>query len=300
MDRRSFINKSIVAAVACYGLNGSLFSAMAANTAEAAVFKNKNRIGIQLYSIREYLTDDFRGSLQKIADAGYAYAEAYGFDGSTFLGKSLKETNKILNDLGMQLSGTHGGTGVLPADVHAKEWDYWRKSAPEVKAAGGKHIVQAWLPAEPTLDALKRFAEQLNNAGEICKKAGVKFGYHNHNTEFKPEVEGHAVIDILLQNTDPKLVSFQFDLGHALNGGADLLAYLKKYPKRFIWWHASDFKRGQGYVELGHGDVPWDDLFKIAKSYGVEDLTMEHEDGADRFDICKRNFDFLAKYPWTK
>jgi sugar phosphate isomerase/epimerase len=150
------------------------------------------------------------------------------------------------------------------------------------------------------MDDLKRSAEQFNKVGEICKKTGLKFAFHNHDAEFKKVLDGKIVEDFLLENTDPDLVFFQIDLGHAINGGADIMEYMRKYPKRFLSWHASDFKRGQGYVELGHGDVPWDDLFKIAKSYGIEDLTMEHESGDDRFDICKRNFDFLAQYTWSK
>jgi sugar phosphate isomerase/epimerase len=296
MNRRNFINKSMAAVIACYGLN-RVTPAMAAMAPAAG--KKKNRIGIQLYSIREYLPDDFRGSLKKLADIGYTYAEAYGFDGKTFLGKTLKETNAILNDLGMELSSTHCGTAMLPADTGAKEWDYWRQSVQEMKAAGGRQLVQSWLPADKTLDEVKRTAEQFNKIGKICKSGGISFGYHNHNAEFK-QVGGQVVLDTLLQNTDPGLVFFQLDLGHALNGGGDILAYLKKYPKRFLSWHASDFKKGGGYTELGQGDVPYDELFKLAKSYGLKDLTMEHEGGDDRFGACKNNFDFLAKYPWTK
>jgi sugar phosphate isomerase/epimerase len=297
MNRRSFINKGMMAAVAaCYGLNSDF---MHASAAVAESFGKKNRIGIQLYSIREFLSFDFKGSLQKLADMGYTHAEAYGFNGNTFLGKSLKETNAILNDMGMKLTSTHCGTGLLPADTHAGEWDYWRKTVQEMKAAGGIRLVQSWLPGEKTLDEVKQSAEQFNKIGEICKKGGLKFGYHNHRTEFK-ELEGKVIFDTLLQNTDPGLVFFQLDMGHALNGGADIMGYLRKYPKRFLSWHASDFKRGQGYIELGLGDVPWDELFKAAKSYGVEDLTMEHEEGEDRFAVCKRSFDFLSKYPWTK
>jgi sugar phosphate isomerase/epimerase len=299
MDRRSFISKGIVAAAACYGLNGSSFSALAANTADAEGSKKKNRIGIQLYSIREDLPKDFRGSLQKLADMGYSHVEAYGYDGDTFLGKTFKETSVIVKDMGMKLTSTHCGTGPLPADTQSKEWDYWRKTAVAMKEAGGNFLAQPWLPAASTIDDLKRSAEQFNKVGEICKKNGLKFGFHNHDAEFK-KIDGQIIEDFIIQNTEPGLVFFQIDLGHAINGGADILAYMSKYPKRFLSWHASDFKRGKGYVELGEGDVPWDGLFKIAKSYGVEDLTMEHESGNDIFASCKRNFDFLAKYPWTK
>lgn len=296
MNRRSFINKGLLAAVACCGINNAGFSAIVPGSLAG---RNKNRIGIQLYSIREFLTEDFEGSLKKLGDIGYAYAEAYGFDGEKFLGKTLKETNAILNDYGMQLSGTHGGTGWLPEDTNAKEWDYWRKSVPEMKAAKGKYIVQSWHPEVKTVDDIKRLAAQFNKIGSICKKGGIKFGYHNHHSEFKP-VDGRIMIDVLLQNTDPDLVFFQLDLGHTVNGGGDILSYLSNYPKRFLSWHASDFKRGEGYTPLGEGDVPYDELFKMAKSYGVKDLTMEHETGEDRFGICKKNFNFLAKYAWTK
>ena len=296
MDRRSFISKSLLATAACYGASGAGFSEVFANVTAQ---KKKNRIGIQLYSIREFLSKDFEGSIKKLGDIGYAYAEAYGFNGEKFLSYTLKETNKMLNDVGMQLSGTHAGTGWLPEDVGDKAWDYWRKSADEMKAAGGRQIAQSFLPEAKTLDSLKKLADQFNKIGEICKKGGIKFGYHNHHTEFQT-VEGSVLYDVLLQNTDPNLVFFQMDMGHVVNGGGDIMTYISKYPKRFLSWHASDFKKGQGYVLLGQGDVPYDQLFKLAKSYGVEDLTMEHEAGQDRFKICEDNFKFLAKYSWTK
>lgn len=291
MNRRTFIsNGMLIGAGCCCGFDQVLAASLKDNT-------SKNRIGIQLYSIRDFLPKDINGSLKKIADIGYSYAEAYGYNGN-FLDKSLSEWSFILKDFGMQLSGTHCGTGLLPADIQAKEWDYWRKAVADMKDAGGKHLVQSWLPAK-TLDELKRLAEQFNQIGEMCKKGGVKFGYHNHHAEFR-QMEGQVILDVLLQNTDPKLVFFQMDLGHAVNGGGDILAYHQKYPGRFLSWHASDFKKGQGYCEVGEGDVPYDDLFKLAESYGLEDLTVEQETKGDIFASLKRDFDFLIKYSWTR
>jgi sugar phosphate isomerase/epimerase len=270
-------------------LTAEAFSTMAS--------KQTNRIGIQLYSIREDITKDFNGSLKKLADIGYKYAEAYGYDGK-FLGKTLKETSKALSEVGMKLSGTHCGSGLLPADTQSKEWDYWRKGAEEMKAAGGRHLVQSWLPAK-NIDELKQLAEQFNKIGTICKKGGVKFGYHNHDAEFK-EMGGHVILDFLVQNTDPKLVFFQMDMGHTINGGGDILGYMSKYPRRFLSWHATDFKRGQGYCEVGKGDVPYEKLFELAVSNGLEDLTVEQETGGDIFLSCKNDFDYLIKYDWAK
>jgi sugar phosphate isomerase/epimerase len=294
MDRRNFLQKGAMAVLAGCGMSSIPAEVLAASTA-----KKGNRIGIQLYSIRESLPKDFRGSLKKLADIGYYFAEAYGWDGKTFIGKSLKETAATLADVGMKLSGTHCGTGLLPDDVNAKEWDYWRTSAQAMHDAGGRHLVQSWLPVDKTLDDLKRLAAQFNKIGEICKRGGVKFGYHNHHSEFQ-QVEGNAILDVLIQNTDPALVFFQMDLGHTVNGGGDILGYMGKYPKRFLSWHASDFKRGAGYTEVGNGDVPYAELFKIAKSYGVEDLTVEQETGGDIYDSCKNDFDYLAQFAWTK
>jgi sugar phosphate isomerase/epimerase len=261
--------------------------------------KSRNRIGIQLYSIRETLPADGQGCLKKLSDMGYSYAEAYGFDSHTFLNKPLKEWSSMLKDVNMQLSGTHCGTGMLPADVQAGEWDYWRKSIDGMSAAGGKRLTQSFLPAGKTADEVKRTAEQFNRIGELCKAGGIKFGYHNHHSELG-RVDGEVIYDLLLRNTDPKLVFFQMDLGHVVNGGGDILAYLRNYPGRFLSWHASDFKKGQGYTEVGQGDVPYDALFKQAASYGLEDLTVEQETEGDIYASCKNDFNFLAKYPWTK
>jgi sugar phosphate isomerase/epimerase len=295
MNRRNFMRRSVVtAATVCYGLNrGTAWSA-----ADVPGVEGKHRIGIQLYSIRETLPADHAGCLKKLSDMGYSYAEAYGFDGSVFLNKRLKEWSVLLKDVGMQLSGTHCGTGLLPANVQAGEWDYWRKSIDEMNAAGGKRLIQSFLPAEKTQDEVKRAAEQFNRIGELCRAGGIKFGYHNHYSEFKP-VDGEIILDLLLQNTDAGLVFFQMDLGHTVNGGGDILDYMRKYPGRFLSWHASDFKKGKGYTEVGEGDVPYDVLLGLAASYGLEDLTVEQETEGDVYASCRRDFDFLAKYPWT-
>lgn len=297
MNRRKFFEKSIASLAVCYGVQGMSFPAFAA--VNTTMKKNSNRVGIQLYSIKDELTKDFNGSLQKLADIGYATAEAYGFDANLFFGKKLKEVNNILNGMGMSLSGTHTGTGVLPADTNAKEWDFWKKCSEEVKAAGGKRAIQAWLPEPKTMDEMKALADHYNRVGEVCKKNGIKFGHHNHSAEMK-KVGGKVIMDYLIENTDPSLVFFQFDMGHALEAGADCVAYVKKYPGRFSCWHATDHKNNVGSVEMGLGDVDYDTLFTLAKSSGLEELTVEQESGADRFASCKIDFDYLKKYPWSK
>lgn len=297
MKRRDFLGKGAALFASCCVLQRASLSAMP--IVGETMKKNKNRVGIQLYSIKDALAKDFTGSLQKLSDIGYASVEAYGFDGHLFLGKKLKEVSSILDGMGMKLSGTHTGSGVLPADTNAKEWDFWKKCSDEVKAAGGKRAIQAWLPEPKTMDELKKLAEHYNRVGEVCKKSGIKFGHHNHSAEMK-KIDGTIIYDYLIEHTDPSLVFFQFDFGHALEAGADCVAYVKKYPGRFTCWHASDHKINVGGTELGRGDVDYDGLFELTKLSGLEELTVEQESGDDRFASCKIDFDFLRKYPWAK
>jgi sugar phosphate isomerase/epimerase len=296
MNRRNFIQKGMAAIAVCQ-LSGVAFPVAAVNV--DAKSKKRNRLGIQLYSIHKDLPKDFTGSLKKLSSIGYTQAEAYGWNGKTFLDKSLKETSSILAGEGMELTGTHCGTGILPSDIKAGEWDYWRNSAYLMKEAGGKHLVQSWLPEHPSLDALKQIAEQFNKVGELCKKEGIKFGYHNHWAELK-KIEERVILDVLLENTDPSLVFFQMDMGHTVNGGGDILAYMRKYPGRFLSWHASDFKIGEGYTEVGKGDTPYEALFKLARSYGVESVIVEQETEGDIFLSCKNDFEYLSRFSWIK
>lgn len=297
MNRRNFLGKSLVSLAACYGLQGTSFSALA--SVNATMKKNKNRVGIQLFSVKDDLAKDFTGSLQKLSNIGYATVETYGFDGKLFYNRRLKDVNTILNDMGMSLSGTHTGTGVLKPDTNDKEWDQWKRCCQEVKEAGGKRAIQAWLPEPKSGDELKRLADHYNRVGEVCKQNGIKFGHHNHSAEMK-KVDGNIIMDYLIEHTDPSLVFFQFDMGHALEAGADCVAYIKKYPGRFTCWHATDHKNNVGSVELGLGDIDYATLFSLARKAGLEELTVEQESGADRFASCKIDFDYLRKYPWAK
>ncbi|MDR2423113.1 MAG: sugar phosphate isomerase/epimerase [Prevotellaceae bacterium] len=293
MNRRDFINKSLAAAALC--CTAGYTPALAGRLSK----KKKNRTGIQLYSINRTLPQNISGSLKKLADIGYQYAETYGYNGRESVGKTLKEWAVLLNDTGMKLSGTHCGTPVLPQNINASEWDYWRNSADAMNEAGGGLLVQSFLPSAKSSDEVKRVAEQFNRIGRLCGERGIKFGYHNHYEEFR-QMDGKAVLELLLENTDPALVFFQLDLGHAVNGGGDIISYFRKYPKRFRSWHVSDFKKGVGYVEVGKGDVPYDALFDMAAACGLEDLTVEQETDGDIYTSLKHNFDFLAKYKWTR
>ena len=293
MNRRQFINRSaLMLAASCFA-GQNVF-------AESMAKLNKGRIGIQLYSVKDELDKDFLGTLKKLSDIGYSQVEPYGFRGEKFFNYTMKELSLIVKDMGMTISGTHTGSGILPEDINAKEWDFWKKCASYIKSGGGKWAVQAGFPGAKSIDDLKRIAAHFNRVGEVCKKGGVKFAFHNHHAEFE-KIEGEIILDFLIKNTNPKLVSFQLDMGHTVNGGGDCLRYLRDYPGRIPLWHASDFDASaRKYTEVGKGSVPYPAMFELAKSSGLEQLTVEQETEGNIFSSCKVDFDYLKQFKWTK
>jgi sugar phosphate isomerase/epimerase len=293
MNRRQFISRGAALLAAGSLANQHLY-------AMASAKSNKGRIGIQLYSIKDELAKDFKGSLQKLSDIGYSLVEPYGFTKDDFFGHTMKELSNMAKDMGMSISGAHIWSNISINNPTEKEWDFWKNCATIVKSGGGKWAIQSSLPKFQNADDLKRIVSYFNRAGEVCKKGGVKFAFHNH-TEVFSDVEGETVLDFLIKNTDPKLVFFQLDLGHTVNGGGDCIRYIRDYPKRIPLWHASDFDAGsRKYTDVGNGSVPYTDLFNLAKSSGLEQLIVEQETEGDIFASCKVDFDFLKQFTWTK
>ena len=297
MNRRQFISRGAALLAAGSIANQQLLAGTAAK-------QNKGRIGIQLYSVKDVLPKDFEGTLKKLSAMGYSLVEPYSFNGTKFIDRyTMKELSIMVKDMGMSISGSHVSGRILPEDVNAPEWDAWKKIATELRSGGGKWVIQASFPGRlenANMDVLKRAVEHFNRAGEICKKAGVKYAYHNHDAEMR-KVDGVVILDYLIKNTDPKLVSFQLDMGHVVNGGGDCVRYLREFPERIPLWHASDFDLAtRKYVELGRGSVPYKTLFGLPKTGGLKQLTVEQETEGDIFASCKEDFDYLKQFKWTK
>jgi len=294
MNRRQFINRS-AALLAVSTIAGKSMFAKA-----IAKFNKDRRIGIQLYSVKDELSKDFVGTLKKLSAIGYSSIEPYGFDGDKFFGYTMKELSNRVKDMDMTVSGAHINSGILPEDVNAKEWDFWKRCVASLNSGGGKWAIQAGFPGANTLDDLKRIAAYFNQVGAVCKKDGMQFAFHNHYVEFN-KIEGEVILDFIIKNTDPELVSFQLDMGHVVNGGGDCVHYLRDFPGRIRLWHASDFNlENREYTEVGKGSVPYATLFEMAESSGLESLVVEQETGADIFASCKVNFDYLKQFKWTE
>lgn len=244
-SRRSFLQKTALVVVGSSLFSRQLFAAAAPKTLT----------GVQLYSIRDEMKKDPLGTLKALADMGYQYVEHANYINRKFYGYSAKEFKKILNDLGMQMPSGHTVMGRDHWNADKKEFsDSWKYTVEDAAIAGQELVISPWLDAElrKTYDGMLRYMEVFNKSGELCKKSGMRFGYHNHNFEFTQELNGKKVYDIILDNTDPSLVTQQLDMGNLYGTGADAYEIVKKHPGRFVSMHVKDEVKAEKSI-LGEG-----------------------------------------------
>ncbi|MCC8424536.1 sugar phosphate isomerase/epimerase [Mucilaginibacter sp. UR6-11] len=247
--------------------------------------KKVTNAGIQLYTFRGEMTADPKGTLKIIADLGIKQVESAASNKGLYYGLTPKEMQQTCKDLGMTLRSGHCG-------IDAN----WQKTVDQAAESGQEYLVCSSLPFwGDTVANYQKVAERFNRAGEECKKAGLKFGYHNHDFEFKQE-NGQVLYDILLKNTDPALVNMEMDLGWVVASGNDPFAYFKNYPGRFSLWHLKDMK-GKSSVEFGNGGLDIVGLLKHGKDAGMKYFFIEQEDypAGSPLASMKLNMDYLKK-----
>jgi sugar phosphate isomerase/epimerase len=247
--------------------------------------KLKN-VGIQLYSVRKEMLTDAVGTLKALAKIGYKELESARSEKGNYYGLQAKEIKNIASDLGMTLRSGH---------VHIDK--DWQRSIQAAAEAGQDYLVCSSLPSEgQTVDNYKKVAETFTKAAEDCKKSKIVFGYHNHDYEFEKE-NGEVLYDVLLKNTDPKLVTMELDLGWVVASGNDPLEYFNKYPGRFPLWHLKDMDPVKKQsTELGKGQIKVAEILKNAKKSGVKHIFVEQEEYASTaLESMKYDFDYLQK-----
>lgn len=232
-SRRSFLKHSALAIAGTTLFTSELFAA-----------KNlKELVGIQLYSIREDMKKDPLGTLKQLTAMGYKNVEHANYVDRKFYGYAPTEFKKILDDLGLKMPSGHTVMGKQHWDTTKKDFtDVWKYTVEDAATLGQQYVISPWLDdtLRKTYDDLVGYMEVFNKSGELCQKSGMKFGYHNHDFEFSQKLNDMTVYDIILQNTDPKLVTQQLDIGNMVGGGGKAMDVLKKYPGRFESMHVKD------------------------------------------------------------
>jgi sugar phosphate isomerase/epimerase len=253
-SRRRFLQQATIA------------GAMTALPFSAALAQSRrvDRIGLQLYSLRNEMAQDFEGTLEKLAELGFKEMQFAGYHG-----KSPAEVRRILDRLGMTSPAAHVGLNLFREDV-----DHQIDIAGEI---GQTYMVVPSVPGdERTLSHFERHAEELNEYGQRCRDAGLTVGYHNHSFEF--ESQGNKIgYDYLLTLTDPELVVFELDLYWAVNAGVDPIEVFNENPGRFHMVHVKDQNAAGQMVDVGKGVIDFAEIFTHSDTAGIQHYFIEHD-----------------------
>ena len=264
MQRRQFISKTAQAA-ALLAVMPNMSCASKSNFSNG-IYKD---FGIQLWTLRDVIDANPKQTIIEIAKMGFTQIESFEGKQGVFWGMTPKDFGSFLQDQNLKFVSAHC------------DWtkDLARKAA-EVVSIGGKYLVCPWLGPQKTIDDYKKAADQFNTAGEICKKEGLKFAYHNHDYSFK-ETEGQIPQDIFMNNTDPNLVDFEMDMYWVVTAGVDPISYLEKHKNRFKLCHikdrTKDSKEQFDSCSLGEGSIDYANVLKKAKTLGMEYFIYEQE-----------------------
>ena len=256
-------------------------------------------LGLQLYTVRADLAKDYEGTMKQLKSFGLNHVQA----NLTMAGKSSADQRKLYDSMGVVWESIHAGGDGLRLNLQA--------TIDEAKSVGIKNITcsfplypedRAVILKGPTVDDWKRNADTFNKAGAACKAAGMSFGYHNHNIEFR-KIGEVVPYDLLLKETDPALVQMEMDIGWVMAAGADPVAYLTKYPSRFHSLHIKDLKP-QGIPNfnmkmisaiIGKGIVDWKAVLAAAHKTRLERAFLEIEEPYDpsALEMVKQSFEFM-------
>jgi sugar phosphate isomerase/epimerase len=275
---------------------------------EILTFRKKEIVGIQLYSVRDDMNKDPFGTLRQISAMGYKYVEHANYVDRKFYGNSAKEFKKILNDLGLKMPSGHTVMKPTHWDDTKKDFsDAWKYTVEDAAVLGQQYVISPSMESayRKDYDKLLKFMEIFNKSGELCKKSGMKFGYHNHDFEFSEKLSNETLYDIILKNTDPDLVVQQLDIGNLYNGGAKAIDLVKKYPGRFSSLHVKDEIMAAGGSEkyestiLGTGIVNVKEVIDLVRKHSKNVhyiIEQESYQGKTPLDCAKEDLAIMKKW----
>jgi sugar phosphate isomerase/epimerase len=270
MDRRSFL--------------GTLTGAglLANRLSWAADDRKIDKLGLQLYTVRDAMKGDFDGTLAKVAAVGYGEVEFAGY-----FDHSPKDVKASIDRVGLVSPSAHFDNSYLG--------DKWPGVLESANVIGQKYVICSFIDEKTRQEPgiWPRLAESFNRAGEAARKVGIQFGYHNHSFEFTP-VDGKLPYDILLNSTDPNLVKMEMDLYWIVNAGADPLAYFNRYPGRFHLVHVKGRAKNGDITEVKSDNaIDWKAIFAQSEKAGIKHYFVEQDKSDSPFDSIRTSFNYL-------
>jgi sugar phosphate isomerase/epimerase len=203
------------------------------------------------------------------------------------------ELKKVMDDLGMKFVSSH-------CEI-SKDFESKAAQAAEI---GMIYLICPHKGAQPSIDHYKKIADEFNACGEIAKKHGIKFAYHNHDYSFVP-MNGIVPQDVMMENTNPKIVDFEMDMYWTRVAGVDPLAYMDKYPNRFKLVHVKDLVKvdnveGHESCVIGKGTIDYKSLLPQVSKRGVKHMIVEQEayTGTNELDAAKDDAAYMKTLNW--
>ena len=321
-SRRTFLKQATIGALSAYA-GSSLLAACSSPKKELSAQGAIQNIGLQTYSIRDLLNQDPKLTLETVAKIGYTHIETYGVDvvNNSFWGVKVPDLKKILSDNGLSTFSGHYSMGKY-LDPKKNDKESIERYIEIAQELGQHYIISPTNPMDDvnslTADDYKYAAEQLNKAGELAKKAGLKIGYHNHFWEFRQFPNNTKGLDIMLAFTEKDLVAFEMDLFWVEKAGLNPLAYIEKYPGRFEMWHIKDMDKqftetvvGEKYdqlpldsifkdvryTEVGTGTINFATIIAEAQKSGLVHAFVEQDNIyiPNKFESIKKSYDYVQK-----
>jgi len=289
---RKILGKSlIIIGLVGYLIGGSTLETLAAG---------KKQIALQMYSLRDDLKKDLKGTIEKMGKMGYTDLEAAGFGDGKFYSMEPEAFKALIEANGMKLVSSHAGPNYTGDQA---SWDaamiWWDAAIDAHKRAGCSFIIKPSMGDYPYKDkeSLKKTCDYFNAIGEKCKAKGIRFGYHNHNHEFTKITDSDELVyDFMIKNTDPKKVTFEMDVYWVYKGGQQAVEYFNKYPKRFELLHIKDEKEvgASGMIDF---KAIYDNLSKAGTKFAIVEVEQY---GYDPLVSVQKSIDFLNAAPYVK
>jgi len=266
----------------------------------AAAEHKIDKVGVQLYTVRDLMKEDFEGTIAKVAQIGYKEVEFAGY-----FGRTGQQVRAVLDKNNLKAPSTH---------VQYDELDDKFPSVIDTsKEIGLEYIICPWIPEDlrKSPDIWKQASEKFNRCGELSKKAGMQFGYHNHWFEFLP-VNGKLPYDEILKLCDANLVKMELDLCWITTAGQDPVKYFERYPGRFPLVHVKDLKKlpkiteggPQNFgdtvdlTEVGSGIIDWKRIFAHSEQAGIKHYIVEHDHPKQPLESIAGSYAYLSKLRW--
>ncbi len=227
--------------------------------------------GLQLWTLRDVINNNPKDVLKQVASFGYKQIESFEGKQGMFWGMSAADFKKYMDDLGMKIISSH-------CDINK---DFEKKAA-DAASIGMNYLICPYKGPQKSIDGFKKFADEFNAKGEICRKNGIRFAYHNHDYSFKM-VDGQMPQDVMMQNTDANTVDFEMDIYWVVTAGADPVAWFKKYENRFRLCHIKDREKdaaanvGDASCIVGQGSIDYPSILHVAKKCGMKYFIVEQE-----------------------